>query len=359
MPQFAFSATDSAGNKVEGTIFAGDAGSATQQVRQMGYLPQRVEEAGRAAVAVAEEPTQIMPVWNVAAPSAPLVPLGGAAENETTEMAREEPWQRGGPVAPSASAQPTLTLNAYGNVVPTQRMETPRMAPPVNGSAAQVGAGAGRDIAIPYGPDGAHSTTFGKRLAETVIYPIFAGVVFKELPPFFRQFATLINAGIPLYQALGSLEAATANKKLKEIARAGQRQVEAGGKFSDVMAAYPWIFQPVQIELVRAAEQGGMLDVALRQIADYVEHELEIRRLISRETLYPKIVLFVALMILGIGGITGGMMALVGLVLGQLTPLQYLWRNHWRGIWDDYPDFPDGRDFSAVSVQCSRRPRSV
>ena len=321
MPQFAFSATDSAGNRVEGTIFAGDAGGATQQVRQMGYLPQRVEESGR--VAVAEEPTQILPVWNVAAPSASLVPLGNDAENETAEMAREEPWQRGGPVAPSTSAQPTLSLNAYGNVVPTQRMEAPRMAPPAYASAAQVGVGAGRDIAIPYGPDGAHAATFGKRVAETVIYPIFAGVVFKELPPYFRQFATLINAGIPLYQALGSLEAATSNKKLKEIARAGQRQVEAGGKFSDVMAAYPWIFQPVQIELIKAAEQGGMLDVALRQIADYVEHELEIRRLISRETLYPKIVLFVAVMILGRGGFTGGTMALVGLVLGALSPLGY------------------------------------
>ena len=324
MPQFAFSATDSMGNKVEGTIFAGDAGGATQQVQQMGYSPQRIEEAARPATV--GEPTQILPVWNVAAPSAPLVPLGGEPENQISEMAREEPWQRGGPVAPSTSAQPTLTLNAYGNVVPTQRMETPRMAPAAYSStspAAQGGTGAGRDVAIPYGANGAHPTTFGKRLAEAVIYPIFAGVVFKELPPYFRQFATLINAGIPLYQALGSLEAATANKKLKEVAREGQRQVEAGGKFSDVMAAYPWIFQPVQIELVRAAEQGGMLDVALKQIADYVEHELEIRRLISRETLYPKIVLFVALQILGIGGITGGMMALVGLVLGQLTPLQY------------------------------------
>ena len=324
MPQFAFNATDSMGNSVEGTLFAGDAAGATQQVQQMGYQPQRVEEANRPPV-ISGEPTQMLPVWNVAAHAAPLVPLSEAAEADADTTQRVEPWQRGGPVAPSTAAQPTLTLNAYGNAVPTQRMtapvpETPRLYPP----AARTGTGAGRDVAIPYGEYAVRQISFGQRVAETLIYPIFSGVVFKELPPFFRQFATLINAGIPLYQALGSLESATANKKLKEIAKAGQKQVEAGGKFSDVMAAYPWIFQPVQIALVRAAEQGGMLDVALRQIADYVEHELEIRRLISRETLYPKIVLFVALMILGIGGITGGMMALVGLVLGQLTPLQYL-----------------------------------
>ena len=326
MPQFAFSATDTLGNKIEGTLFAGDARGATDQVRQMGYLPQRIEESNRPMVA--EEPTQILQVWNIAAPSAPLAPLGGEPETETTEAAaagREEPWQRGGPVAPSAS-QPTLTLNAYGNVVPTQRMAPPIVAPPVGGYAAQAGTGvgAGRDVAIPYGGFETRKVSFGQQAAETLIYPIFSGVVFKELPPFFRQFATLINAGLPLYQALSSLEAATGNKKLKEIARAGQRQVEAGGKFSDVMAAYPWIFQPLQIELVRAAEQGGMLDLALKQIADYVEHEIEIRRLISKETLYPKIVLFVALMILGKSALTGGVMAIVGLVLGTLTPLQYL-----------------------------------
>ncbi len=324
MPQFAFSATDSLGNNVEGTLFAGDTANATQQVRQMGYLPQRIEEAGRPVVSA--EPTQILPVWNVAAPSAPLVPLGGEPENEAAEVGREEPWQRGGPVASAPAApQPTLTLNAYGNVVPTQRMTAPPVAPPMNYNPAQTGTGAGRDVAIPYGEFGARRITPGQRIAEALIYPLFSGVVFKELPPFFRQFATLINAGIPLYQALGSLAAATANKKLKEIARAGQRQVEAGGKFSDVMAAYPWIFQPVQIELVRAAEQGGMLDIALKQIADYVEHELEIRRLINRETLYPKIVVFVAGMIIGRGGFTGGTMALVSLVVGQgYTPLNYL-----------------------------------
>jgi type II secretory pathway component PulF len=157
-----------------------------------------------------------------------------------------------------------------------------------------------------------------QRFMEVVVYPIFSGVVIKDLAPFYRQFATLIGAGLPIYQALVALEGNTTNAKLKEVARAGQRQVQAGGKFSDVLAAWPWVFKPVEVELIRAAELGGMLEQVLKQIADYVEHDWEIKRLVSRETMYPKLVLFVALMILGYPGFMGGQMSVVRLVLGGL-----------------------------------------
>ena len=258
----------------------------------------------------------MLPVWTVpVGAAAPLVSLGDEAldENRTTHL---EPWQRGGPVAPSSAAAPTLTLNSYGNVVPTQSMTPPVVMNPA--LAPQAAVGLGREAAIPYGQGYAPKKSFGRIFAETMIYPVFSGVVFKEIPPFFRQFATLINAGIPLYQALGSLESATKNKKLQEIARAGQKQVQAGGQFSEVMVNYPWIFTPLHVALIRAAEASGMLDVALRQIADYVEHELEIRRMISRETIYPKLVLFVALMT------QGGGMAIVPFVLGKISAWQYL-----------------------------------
>jgi type II secretory pathway component PulF len=156
-----------------------------------------------------------------------------------------------------------------------------------------------------------------------MVYPLFSGVVIKDLAAFYRQFATLIGAGLPLYQSLIALESNTQNAKLKEVARAGQLQVQAGGKFSDVLAAWPWVFKPVQVELIRAAEYSGMLEQALRQVADYVEHEWEVKRLVSRETLYPKMVLFVAVMILGRPGFFGERMALVRLVLGGMGRDRY------------------------------------
>ena len=348
MPQFAFSATDRLGNTVEGTLAAADMSNAAEQVRQMGYTPQRVERVETpitAGVAVTSRPaaqplhtssavqegTAAHPAAATAAATVPgpidltqpitempvagnrtLVPLGGEAE-PSPYPERLEPWQRGGPVEQPAT--PTVRMNADGRVI------QPPTPPPIGGTAGVERPRGGerfRSGEIPYGPGTAPQKSFFRRVQELVLFPIFSGVVVKDLAPFFRQFATLINAGLPLYQSLVGLEANTTNGTLKEIAQAGQRQVQAGGRFSDVMAAYPWVFQPLHIQLVRAAEQGGMLDQVLLQIASYIEHELEIRRLISRETFYPKMVMFFALMILGRGGFMGGTMAIVKLVLGGM-----------------------------------------
>ncbi len=331
MPQFTFSATDRLGNTVEGTISANNEMFASDEVRRMGYTPVRVQAATEGSASlpgsaplVATAPAAPAPIDLTqpitelpAAANALLAPVGG--DNETTaRMERLEPWQRGGPV-PQPPAPQTLTGTA-ASLGPTQVM--PAMAGTAYSGQVRPETARGLERGgTPFGPSGTRQVSFFQRFKEVMIYPIFSGVVVKDLAPFFRQFATLIDAGLPLYQALIALENNTGNRKLKEIARLGQEQVQAGGKFSDVMAAYPWIFQPMQIELVRAGEQGGMLEQILLQIADYIEHELEIRRLISRETLYPKFVLFCALMILGRPGFLGEMPAVAKLIVGSMGKL--------------------------------------
>lgn len=343
MQQFAFSATDKVGNTVEGAVTAPDMIAAAEQVRQMGYTPVRVEIATGEVAAAAPAVSASLPMATVATAPAPfdltqpvtempaaanalLVPVGEG--NHAGEVAHIEPWQRGGPVPqppapiglrPTALATSPAVTPASGSVVPSQ-------------ATPEVIAAAGRDGAgrAPFGPGVPREVSLAQRFKEAFIYPINSGVVLKELAPFYRQFATLINAGLPLYQSLVALESNTKNAKLKEIARAAQEQVQAGGRFSDVMAAYPWIFQPLQIEMVRAAELGGMLDQILRQIADYVDHELSIRRLISYETFYPKLVLFVALMILGRPGFTEFMPAIAKLVVGSMGKLDYSFADYLR-----------------------------
>jgi len=158
----------------------------------------------------------------------------------------------------------------------------------------------------------------GRLFAENFIYPVVNGVPLKELAAFYRQFATLIDAGIPLYQALVTLEGQTRNRRLQGILRDCQAQALAGGRLSDVMAAYNWVFSELQIEMVRAAEHGGLLDQMLRRIADYLEQELALRRLISRLTLYPKIVAIVALFILGRSFFTDFTPALSRLIIAMM-----------------------------------------
>jgi type II secretory pathway component PulF len=170
---------------------------------------------------------------------------------------------------------------------------------------------------LPHSPT---SSTLGQRAKEKLVYPVISGVVLKDLAIFYRQFATMIRAGIPLYQSLVTLEGQTRNAKLKEVIRSCQRQVEMGGKLSEVFAAYPWVFSEIQIEMIRAAEHGGMLDEMLNRISDYLEQELALRRLIGRLTLYPKIVVFAAWMILGVRFFVDGLPAFSKLIIGAMKP---------------------------------------
>ncbi|HLV81886.1 MAG TPA: type II secretion system F family protein [Chthonomonadaceae bacterium] len=329
MPQFAYHATDNRGQAVAGTIAATDMIEAAEQVRRMGYTPLRVEVAPETGV-----PSAIPEAAPVAAPPVPAppprdltqpaveMPAGArmllATEEDGDSLQRLEPWQRGGPVPqppppPAMTAAPTLQAAAPAPV------ETP--VPAATGIALPIGRpGVERP---PFGPGTRPEVPLGERIKETLIYPIVSGVVLKDMAPYFRQFATLIGAGLPLYQSLVALEGNTSNGRLKEVTRAAQKQVQAGGRFSDVMAAYPYIFSAMQIEMIRAAELGGMLEQTLRHIADYVDQEMQIRRLLRYETLYPKLVIFMALMILGRSGFMGGRPAVASWVLAEMGKVTY------------------------------------
>jgi type IV pilus assembly protein PilC len=376
MPQFTYSATDTAGNVIEGMVAANDMMVAADQVRRMGYTPVRVEvtnEQGatvpaRSLTAGYSEQSQSQYLnaeyqspehLNARIPerrAAPLdltqafaeteqgqdvynsllaPPLEMEMANGQTAVTQErylEPWERSvGATAPVTGQEIAAEANTLETApaLDVTLVTTNANAMHVGMNAQTVGSAQGRvGVRIPYAPGVETEKTLRQRFLETIVYPVFSGVVIKELAPFLRQFATLIDAGLPLYQALVALENNTPNQKLKEVAREGQRQVQAGGRFSDVMAAYPWIFQPMQIAMIRAAEQGGLLDQVLRQVADYIEHEMEIRRLISHETLYPKITLFVALMILGRPGFMTGTPAVSSLVLGSMGKSLYTFSNY-------------------------------
>ncbi len=327
MPEFAFSANDRYKSVVEGTVVADDMSAAAEQVRGMGYAPLRIQLIEAASVPAASGVSQFNPYGsagiNTAAPidltqtyttetPAPLIPL---ADDAAARMERLEPWERGGAIPQNEMPPPSLTLSESGVVIPAPR--PPQNPPPIDAPSP--------NVRTPYSAKvlAEQNKPLAQRFKETLIYPIYAGVVVKDLSQFYRQFATLINAGLPIYQALGALEANTTNPKLKEIARAGQAQVQAGGKFSEVMSAYPWIFAPMQIALIRAAETGGMLDKTLLEVADYIDHELEMRRIVKRETMQPKLTLFIAFMILGRPGFSGGMPAVSQWVVGGMGKMDY------------------------------------
>ncbi|MCX6366632.1 MAG: type II secretion system F family protein [Armatimonadetes bacterium] len=124
--------------------------------------------------------------------------------------------------------------------------------------------------------------------------PFAVSVPLQELAMFYRQFATLLRSGVPLIQALNALEQQTRHTRLKKILRECQATISNGAPLSQVMANYSAVFTTMQVELIRAGETGGMLETMCNRLADYLEREIEIRRKLSRESLYPKIVLSLA-----------------------------------------------------------------
>ena len=135
-----------------------------------------------------------------------------------------------------------------------------------------------------------------KPRGDSVFNAIWTGVSIQSQALFFRQLATMMQAGMTLGQALDSLGRQRGMGRLPGIARHAAEHVRAGGQLSDVFAAYPRVFSKMQLGLIKAAETGGLLETMIERIATYLERELELRQKFARVTFYPKI-LFIAILL--------------------------------------------------------------
>ncbi len=121
----------------------------------------------------------------------------------------------------------------------------------------------------------------------------------RELVVFTRQFATMIDAGLPLIQTLATL-AEQSPDGLAEIVADVRRQVEAGQPLSNALEGFPRTFDRLYISLVRAGELSGNLEGVLEQLAGYMERADSLRRKVSGALAYPTVVLgMVVLLALG------------------------------------------------------------
>lgn len=118
----------------------------------------------------------------------------------------------------------------------------------------------------------------------------------KDLAMFARQFATMINAGMPMLRAMSIMVKQTSNKTLREVLRSVQRDIEGGSKLSAAIAAHNETFPPLMISMVRSGEVGGFLDRALTEVATAIEKEVKLRRQIVSAMTYPVVVLIMALL---------------------------------------------------------------
>ena len=118
----------------------------------------------------------------------------------------------------------------------------------------------------------------------------------KQLSLFCRQLSVMLNAGIPLLQALTVLYEQSESKLLKEALYGICILLEGGQSFSISLAKYPEIFPEIMVTMVRAGEAGGVLGNILASVSDFLEWEHQIREKVKAAVTYPAVVLGVSLL---------------------------------------------------------------
>ncbi len=124
------------------------------------------------------------------------------------------------------------------------------------------------------------------------------GVKQKEMMVFTRQLATLISAGLPLLQSLNVLGKQEPNPNLKATISALGESVQGGSTFSEALSTYPKMFNKLFVNMVKAGEVGGVLEVVLNRLAEYQEKANRLRGKLVSAMVYPTIILVIAVGIL-------------------------------------------------------------
>ena len=115
-------------------------------------------------------------------------------------------------------------------------------------------------------------------------------VKLKDLAVFSRQFATMVNSGLPILRALAILGDQTENKELQKVLVQVRLDVEQGQSLSGAMGRSPKAFSDLYVAMVKAGETGGVLDNVLLRLADNIEKEVELRRKVKSAMTYPVVV---------------------------------------------------------------------
>ena len=122
----------------------------------------------------------------------------------------------------------------------------------------------------------------------------------KVLTTFTRQLATLVDAGLPLLRGLRVLEKQERNSTLRGILGELALAIEGGSTFSEALAQHPKVFNRLFVNMVKAGELGGVLEVVLKRLAEFSEKAQKIRGKVKSALFYPIAVLVVAVGILGL-----------------------------------------------------------
>ncbi len=146
---------------------------------------------------------------------------------------------------------------------------------------------------------GAKGVKKKKKASEITI--TIGGVKKKQISQFTRQLSTLQDAGLPILRSLQILSEQQKPGKLKTTLEDIAAEVEGGAALSEAMGKHPKVFDRLYVKMIAAGEVGGVLDVILQRLADFMEKAEKLKRKITGAMIYPAVVISVAgLILLGI-----------------------------------------------------------
>lgn len=117
----------------------------------------------------------------------------------------------------------------------------------------------------------------------------------KELTTFTRQLATLVNAGLPLMRCIEVLKKQNQVPAMANCLNGISENIAGGGTFSEALTAYPKVFDNLYVNMVKAGEAGGVLEVVLNRLAEFAEKAQAIKNKVKGAMIYPSVVLLAAI----------------------------------------------------------------
>jgi type IV pilus assembly protein PilC len=126
------------------------------------------------------------------------------------------------------------------------------------------------------------------------------GVKSRDMVVFSRQFATMINSGVPILQSLQVMCEQTENGKLRRALYSIRNSIEGGSSLFDAMRKFPDIFDTLYVNMVNAGEVGGILDIVLTRLSEYIEKAARLKSKVKGAMIYPGVVVTVAVAVVAI-----------------------------------------------------------
>lgn len=139
-------------------------------------------------------------------------------------------------------------------------------------------------------------TTRSKKLS--IKLPFGSKVGDKDIAVFTRQFATMIDAGLPLVQCLDILSKQADNKTFASAINEIRQDVEAGSTYADALKKHPAVFGDLYVNMVAAGELGGILDTILNRLSKYIEKNIKLKRQVKAALFYPATIVAVAFIVI-------------------------------------------------------------